>query len=129
MYFRKSLLCKQLDSKLPKSRDFGASFSILVGPPTKLDKRYVRPYKAGMEMTPTELRSVLARNLQSRRLELDLTQEQLATRAGLHQPQISLMERGLLEPELSTLARLAEALDSTPSALLSTALAAIPAAV
>lgn len=70
-------------------------------------------------MQASELESLFRRNLQSRRTELGLTQVSLAKRAGLPQPHISAIERGVMVPTLATLARLAEALDTTPSALLS----------
>ncbi len=70
-------------------------------------------------MQPQELYDVFRQNLRIRRMELGFTQNELATRAGLEQPQVSELERGGTNPNLATIARLAEALDTTPSALLS----------
>jgi transcriptional regulator with XRE-family HTH domain len=73
-----------------------------------------------MDMKPSELEGIFARNLHARRLELDLTQADLAGLTGLPQPHISALERGSMAPTLATIAKLAESLDTTPSALLST---------
>lgn len=49
------------------------------------------------------------------RHERGLSQEQLAFEGGLHRTYISLLERGLRSPNLSTVSRLAEVLGVTPS--------------
>jgi transcriptional regulator with XRE-family HTH domain len=51
-----------------------------------------------------------ARNLRNARLELGWTQEDLAAAADLHFTAISLLERAQREPRLSTITRLAWAL-------------------
>lgn len=56
--------------------------------------------------------------LRRRRLEQALTQHQLGERAHLSKQAISRLERGVVEPRPSTLARLALALDCTPLDLL-----------
>ncbi len=57
-------------------------------------------------------------NLRRTRLERRLSQQDLASRSRLHRTEISLLERGEREPRLSTLVRLAHALDVPVSALL-----------
>ena len=47
-----------------------------------------------------------------------MSQEQLAHKAGLHRSYISDIERGARNPSLSTVSRLATALDLSPSRLL-----------
>lgn len=88
-------------------------------------------------MQPTELNRVFRENLKARRKELRLTQTELADRLNalrakqerrkpqgerneerIHAPYISALESGDRVPIISTLAILAEALDTTPDALL-----------
>ena len=57
-------------------------------------------------------------NLKNWRLFKGMTQEQLATRAGISRPNLAALERGRRECTLSTLCRLAFALDVTPGTLL-----------
>ncbi|ADJ15747.1 CBS domain-containing protein [Halalkalicoccus jeotgali] len=52
-------------------------------------------------------------DLRERRIELDLTQSALAERAGVSQPLIARIEGGDVDPRLSTLRRIVEALDET----------------
>ena len=59
-----------------------------------------------------------ARNLRRHRLEAGLSQEGLARACRLHRTEISLLERGAREPRLSTIVRLAQALEVPPAALL-----------
>jgi transcriptional regulator with XRE-family HTH domain len=68
-----------------------------------------------------ELIDVFRRNLRARRIELGMTQAQLASSAGVEQTYISDLESGKKRPLIDTLAPLANALDTTPSALLSSA--------
>ncbi len=65
-----------------------------------------------------EPRTRFARNLRKHRVESRLSQEGLAKRAQLHRTEISLLERGDRDPRLSTVVRLARALDVEPSVLL-----------
>jgi transcriptional regulator with XRE-family HTH domain len=50
-------------------------------------------------------------NLRRERQAAGLSQEQLASRSGLHPTEISRLERATREPRLGTIARLARALD------------------
>ena len=59
-----------------------------------------------------------ARNLRRQRLAAGFSQESLARACKLHRTEISLLERAAREPRLSTIVRLARALDVPPSALL-----------
>ncbi|MFB6267052.1 MAG: CBS domain-containing protein [Halodesulfurarchaeum sp.] len=51
------------------------------------------------------------KDLRERRTALDLTQSELADRAGVSQPLIARIEGGDVDPRLSTLRRIVEALD------------------
>lgn len=55
------------------------------------------------------------------RLERGYSQESLAFASGLHRTYISMLERGLRSPKLSTVFRLAEVLTVTPSELVARA--------
>ncbi len=48
----------------------------------------------------------LARRIKSRRLQLKWSQDEFASRMGMHQPDISLLESGASDPKLSTLQKL-----------------------
>jgi transcriptional regulator with XRE-family HTH domain len=52
-----------------------------------------------------------AENLRRRRKELGLSQEQLGARANIQMADISRYESGSRDPRITTIARLAEALD------------------
>jgi quercetin dioxygenase-like cupin family protein len=56
--------------------------------------------------------------LRRRRIELGHTLKQVAERSGLSHPFISQLERGLARPSMDSLQRLADALGTTPFALL-----------
>jgi transcriptional regulator with XRE-family HTH domain len=65
-----------------------------------------------------DARQQFATNLRQARGRLGLSQEALGERCGLHRTEISLLERAGRDPRLSTIVKLARALDLTPSALL-----------
>jgi len=90
------------------------------------------------DVQPSELNELFRQNLRARRKELGLTQTDLAARLNelrernerhkprkdrnterVHFPYISALEQGERVPIISTLALLAEALETTPEALLS----------
>ena len=54
-----------------------------------------------------------------------ISQEELAARASVDRTYVSLLERGLRQPTLGTVFRLAQALDVTPSTMVSRAAALI----
>jgi transcriptional regulator with XRE-family HTH domain len=60
----------------------------------------------------------LGKNLRAARRLRKLTQEEVASRSGVQQGEISRIERGERDPQVSTLIRLAEALEVAPSRLL-----------
>ena len=70
-------------------------------------------------MQPDQLHAIFRANLRARRIDLGLTQAQLADKLKVDQGYVSDLERGRRFPNLSRLAPLAEALDTTPSALIS----------
>jgi transcriptional regulator with XRE-family HTH domain len=59
-----------------------------------------------------------AANLRQERLARGLTQEGLADAAELHRTHISLLEQAKRDPKLTTIAKLADGLDTTPGRLL-----------
>jgi transcriptional regulator with XRE-family HTH domain len=59
------------------------------------------------DVTPEER---FAANLRRYREAAKLTQEQLSAKAGLHPTEISRLERGVREPRLGTIVRLAKGL-------------------
>lgn len=59
-----------------------------------------------------------AENLRRRRKELGLSQEQLGARANIQMADISRYESGSRDPRISTVARLAQALDVSLADLL-----------
>jgi transcriptional regulator with XRE-family HTH domain len=48
----------------------------------------------------------------------NLTQEEVAERSGVHATEVSRMEAGMRDPRVSTLERLADALEVSPGELL-----------
>ncbi len=62
--------------------------------------------------------SDLGTNLREVRERLGLTQEQVAERSGVHATEVSRIEAGKRDPQVSTLERLATALEVAPGRLL-----------
>lgn len=60
----------------------------------------------------------LGSNLREARGRLGLTQEEVAHRSGVHATEVSRMEAGKRDPQVSTLERLAKAVEVTPGQLL-----------
>jgi transcriptional regulator with XRE-family HTH domain len=56
--------------------------------------------------------------VRKRRMELGVSQESLATLAGLHRTYISMLERGIRNPSLTVLLQLADALHTKASELI-----------
>jgi ribosome-binding protein aMBF1 (putative translation factor) len=75
----------------------------LAGEAVEYDQEYVDARLAGD----------LGQAVHDRRIELGLSQTELAERAGMTQPQVSRMEGGDTVPTLPLLRRLAKALDGT----------------
>jgi transcriptional regulator with XRE-family HTH domain len=62
--------------------------------------------------------SALGANLREARERLGLTQEEVAHRSGVHATEVSRMEAGKRDPQVSTLERLAKAVEVKPGQLL-----------
>jgi HTH-type transcriptional regulator, competence development regulator len=60
----------------------------------------------------------LGTNLREARERLELTQEQVAERCGVHATEVSRIEGGKRDPKVSTLRRLAAAVEVPPGRLL-----------
>jgi transcriptional regulator with XRE-family HTH domain len=60
----------------------------------------------------------LGRNLRRARERLELTQEEVSERSGVHATEVSRIEGGKRDPKVSTVQRLAKAVDVTASDLL-----------
>ncbi|WP_433942515.1 helix-turn-helix domain-containing protein [Brevundimonas diminuta] len=65
-----------------------------------------------------DMRRLLGRNAKRARVDAQLTQEQLSERSGFSQQYISDLERGLRNPTIVSLYELAQALHTTPVALI-----------
>jgi transcriptional regulator with XRE-family HTH domain len=61
---------------------------------------------------------ILGANLKAARRRLGLTQEQVAHRSGVHATEVSRIEAGKRDPQVSTLLKLAKALEVSPGQLL-----------
>jgi transcriptional regulator with XRE-family HTH domain len=66
------------------------------------------------------LLQALGQTIHRRRAVLDLTQEQLAERCGLHRTYISDIERGARNPSLITIHRIARALEISVASMMAT---------
>ena len=65
-----------------------------------------------------EPHEVFAANLRRTRERMGISQEELASRCGLHRTEISFLERAQREPRLSTIVKLSKALDVSAGDLL-----------
>jgi len=68
-------------------------------------------------MKPDKLTEIVMLNIRARRLELDLTQQQLADKMGCKQGVVAKIERGISGISMEMLAELSEALQTTPATL------------
>ena len=64
------------------------------------------------------LNIIFAKNLKRFRMEAGLSQEELASRAGLHRTYLGSIEREERNPSLKNVERLAKGLDISPTELL-----------
>jgi transcriptional regulator with XRE-family HTH domain len=60
----------------------------------------------------------LGSNLKAARLRLGLTQEEVAERSGVHATEVSRIEAGKRDPQVSTVVKLARAVELRPGELL-----------
>jgi transcriptional regulator with XRE-family HTH domain len=67
---------------------------------------------------PSDLSIAFGKRLREVRREHGMSQDQLADQAGMHATTISRMERGLREPRVTTVLRLADGLGVHPGRLL-----------
>ena len=65
-----------------------------------------------------DVRRTLADNVKACRVQRELSQEDLAEAAGLHRTYVSGIERGVRNPSVVIVARLADALHTSPAVLL-----------
>ena len=65
-----------------------------------------------------DLKEIMAVNLRRKRQELQMTQEELADRAGLSSRYVGAIERGDVAASVTVLGQIAEALGSDPGDLL-----------
>ena len=70
---------------------------------------------------PENYNQLLAIAVRAKRKELGLTQEKLGEKAGIHRTHIGFIEQSSRNTTVETLCRIAIALDTTPSELLSLA--------
>ena len=68
-------------------------------------------------MTSNQLRSAVAKNIHNRRVELGITQTALAASVGVTSARISQIESSVGAVPLDLLAKIAEALGTTPAAV------------
>lgn len=66
-----------------------------------------------------DIRKIVGRNVRRLREALELSQEELGFRAGIDRTYVSGVERGVRNPTVTVLAKLAAALGSEPERLLS----------
>jgi len=60
----------------------------------------------------------LGKNLRAARKKLDLSQSEVSQRSGVEQGEVSRIERGIRDPQVSTLEKLAAAVEVPPGRLL-----------
>lgn len=60
----------------------------------------------------------LGSNLKAARVKLGLTQEEVAERSGVHATEVSRIEAGKRDPQVSTVVKLAKAVELRPGQLL-----------
>ena len=73
-----------------------------------------------MSVAPSQCRlvSVFAANVRRRRIDLGLSQEALAERAGVHRTYVGMLERGEKNVTIYNIERIADALEVEPASLL-----------
>jgi transcriptional regulator with XRE-family HTH domain len=69
------------------------------------------------DISSSSIKQRFGKAVRRRRRELELSQEYLAELAGLHRTYVSNLERGMINPTLENVERLAKALDITMARL------------
>lgn len=83
------------------------------------DGQYANEYTQGMpDVQPNELKRLFKSRLKELRTLRAMSQATLAEKIGAQQPYIAALESGERSPTLETIAKLSEALDVAPDALL-----------
>ena len=67
-----------------------------------------------MELQASELYEIFRTNMKEMREEGGISQQELSQLTGIKQPQLSELERGKTNPQLATIAKIAEALEVPP---------------
>ena len=99
----------------PTDRNFGTWDALAE------DNRAPRERPMSNSPVPDDLGRIFGQNVRGARIKAGLTQAQLAERTGLTQQYVSLVEAGLQNVTLDTMAALARAVGRDVSALLRTA--------
>ncbi|MFP3386231.1 helix-turn-helix domain-containing protein, partial [Tritonibacter sp. SIMBA_163] len=73
--------------------------------------------EAVTDISSSSIKQRFGKAVRRRRRELELSQEYLAELAGLHRTYVSNLERGMINPTLENVERLAKALDITMARL------------
>jgi transcriptional regulator with XRE-family HTH domain len=68
-------------------------------------------------MAPIDLKILLGMAIKTQRASLGISQEELAHRAGLHRTYVSDLERGVRNPSVTSIEKLARALELSVSKL------------
>ena len=68
-------------------------------------------------MAPIDLKILLGMAIKTQRASLGISQEELAHRAGLHRTYVSDLERGVRNPSVASIEKLARALELSVSKL------------
>lgn len=71
-----------------------------------------------MKKQKNEILKVLSQTIKAKRQNLNLTQEQLAEKAGFHVNYIGGIERGTRNPSMESLVKIAKALEISPKDLM-----------
>ena len=103
------------DEKLFKSGKLSGCYGIIWNEDLDLETETVYEEGKTVRSEPLGLSSVIGEAVAAARAEANLSQKQLEALTGIDQSDISKIERGLANPSISTLERLAKAMGKTLS--------------